>query len=261
MTRWIVGTIPAGVLLIGFVAVVVGGAVLVQTYVRHRFPALTRDDHNDAARFTYGVIGFVYAFLIGFVVNSMWSQTSAADSDARQEGATAVQMARDLTVFEDADSGRIRAALLAYEQAAIGEWKDAWVGRSPAADSALTTLYAAYEQVRPTTDVSRAFLTSSLANLETISQARTERLLQAQDNSGLPWPMWALIFLTSGLVLGTVVVYGVEKPAMHYPMVAVVGILIATNLFIVVELSHPFIGPIATSPDPLHAAVAVLEQR
>ena len=43
-------------------------------------------------------------------------------------------------------------------------------------------------------------------------------------------------------------------------LIAIVGVLVATNLFLVLQLSHPFIGDVATSPDPLREAVAVLEQ-
>ena len=58
------------------------------------------------------------------------------------------------------------------------------------------------------------------------------------------------------MVLGSVVVYGVEKPDLHYPMVAIVAIIVATNLFLVIELAHPYIGDIA-SPDPLQEVVSV----
>ncbi|MFL6085507.1 MAG: hypothetical protein ACJ74F_20390 [Mycobacterium sp.] len=44
-----------------------------------------------------------------------------------------------------------------------------------------------------------------------------------------------MTFLTAGLVLGCTIIYGVEEPAMHYPMVATVGVLVAANLFLVLD--------------------------
>lgn len=70
--------------------------------------------------------------------------------------------------------------------------------------------------------------------------------------------MWAVNFLTSGLLLGCAIVYGVEQPAMHYMMVATVGVLVAANLFLVLEVSHPFIGKKVTSPEPLREVVQFL---
>ena len=56
-----VGHVPSWLVLVGLIIVVAGGAVLIQRYVRHRFPVLTGDEHNDVTKFTYGFIGFVYS--------------------------------------------------------------------------------------------------------------------------------------------------------------------------------------------------------
>jgi hypothetical protein len=260
VSRWIVSHVPAWLLLVVLIVLVAGGAMLVQKYVRRRFPALTGDEHNDVTKFTYGFIGFVYAFFIGFVVSSMWSQMNAADANARAEGAAAVQMARDAVVFDTADRDRVRQSLLEYEQAAIAEWSQAEISRSPQADAALAHLYTAYEQAQAKTDTQKTLLTTSFSNLDKISQARTVRILTAREDVGPPWPLWVVIFLTSGMVLGTVIIYGVERPVLHYPMVAVVGVVVAANLFLVLELAHPYIGEISTTSDPLQEVVWVLSQ-
>jgi len=170
-----------------------------------------------------------------------------------------VQLARDLTVFDKADSDRIRQSLLDYERAAVTEWSIAASGHSfPDADNALTRLYTAYEEVQPRTDTQTTFLATSFTNLDKISQARTERVLQARTDTGPPWSLWAVILLTSGLLMGWAIVYGVDKPAMHYTMVATLGVLVAAILFLVLELSYPFVGKTATSPEPLRDAIQFL---
>lgn len=259
LSRWILSNVPSWLVLLGLVLFVAGGAVLVQMYVRRRFPRLKGGEHNDAIRFAFGVVGFVFAFFTGFVVSAMWSQVTSAGVKARTEGAAAVQMARDLTVFDKADSDRIRQSLLEYERAAVAEWPIAARGHPfPEADNALKGLYTAYEEVQPRTDTQKRFLGTSFTDLDKISEARTERVLQARTDIGPPWSLWAVIFLTSGLLIGCAIVYGVEKPAMHYTMVATVGVLVAANLFLVLELSHPFIGKNATSPEPLRNVIQFL---
>lgn len=260
MTWWIVNYIPSWVLLTGLIVLIAGGAVLIQRYVRRRFPVLKGDAQNDVTKFTYGFIGFVYAFFIGFVVSSMWGQNNTADGNARAEGAAAAQMARDAVVFDRLDRNRIRQSLLTYEHAAIAEWSHAGNSRSPDAESALARLYEAYDGVAAKTETQKTLLATSFSNLDKISQARTVRLLTAGEEAGLPWPFWAVIFVTSSLVLGTVIIYGVEKPILHYPMVAIVAVIVATNLFLVVELAHPYVGAVSTTSDPLQEVVAVLSQ-
>lgn len=260
MSWWIVNYIPSWVLLTGLIVLIAGGAVLIQRYLRRRFPVLKGDAHNDVTKFAYGFIGFVYAFFIGFVVSSMWGQNNTADGNARAEGAAAAQMARDAVVFDGVDKNRIRQSLLTYEHAAIAEWSHAGNSRSPDADTALARVYQAYDGIAAKTDTQKTLLATSFSNLDKISQARTVRLLTAREDAGLPWPFWAVIFVTSSLVLGTVIIYGVEKPILHYPMVAIVAVIVATNLFLVVELAHPYVGAVSTSSDPLQEVVAVLSQ-
>jgi hypothetical protein len=259
VSRWLVSNLPSWLILVGLIVVVAGGAVLIQLFVRRRFPGLNRDEHNDAMRFAFGVVGFVFAFFVGFVVSAMWGQINGADGKSRIEGAAGVQLARDLTVFDKADSDRIRQSLLEYERAALTVWPVAAnAGSFPEADNALQRLYTAYTQVQPRTDGQTRLPITSFNNLEKMSQARTERVLQARTDVGPPWSLWAVIFLTSGLLLGCAIVYGVEKPAMHYAMVATLGMLVAAELFLVVQLSHPYIGEIATSPEPLREVIHVL---
>lgn len=260
MSWWIVNYIPSWALLTGLIVLIAGGAVLLQRYVRRRFPALRGDAHNDATKFTYGFIGFVYAFFIGFVVSSMWGQNNAADGNARAEGAAAAQIARDAVVFDTADKNRIRQSLLAYEHAAIAEWPHVGNSRSPGVDTALDRVYQAYDGVAAKTDSQKTLRATSFSNLDKISQARTVRLLTAREDAGLPWPFWAVILVTSSLVLGTVIIYGVEKSIVHYPMVAIVAVIVATNLFLIVELAHPFVGAVSTTSDPLQEVVATLSQ-
>jgi hypothetical protein len=256
-----VTNVPPLLLLIGLTVVIVGLSIAVRSYVRRRFPQLSGDSHNDVTKFAFGVVAFAFSFFMGFLSSNLWGQISHADEGVRGEGAAAVQLARDSTVFDPADRDRIRQSLLDYGRAADSEWPLAAKGqRLPAADDRLTQLYSAYEQVAARTDAQKTLLSTSFANLDKMSQARTERLLTARTDSGPPWSVWAVVIVTSVLVLGCAIIYGVEKPAVHSTMVATVGALVAANLFLVLQLSHPYVGEIGTSPEPLRELVQVLEE-
>jgi hypothetical protein len=259
ISQWLVTRLPSWLLLLGVIAVVAGGAVLIQIVVRRKFPNLKGDEHNDVIKFAFGVIGFVFAFFLGFVVSAMWGQIGDADGRARTEGAAGVQLARNATVFDQPDSDGIRKALLEYEQAALIEWNENAKSLSyPEADAALTRLYSTYEHVQARTDAQKTLLATSFSNLDSLSQARTQRILQAQTDDGPPWSLWAVIWLTSALLLACAIIYDVEKPSTHYTMVAILGVLVAVNVFLVLELSHPFVGDIGTTSEPLQQVVRQL---
>jgi hypothetical protein len=254
-----VSNLPSWLLLVGIIVAVAGGAVLIQVYVRRHFPNLKGEEHNDVIKFAFGVVGFVFAFFLGFVVSAMWGQIGDADGRVRTEGAAGVQLVRTADVFDQPDRDRIRTALLDYEQAASVEWNQmVEEGSHPDADAALTRLYTAYEGVQARTDAQKTILSSSFGNLDTIGQARTQRLAQASTDDGPPWSLWAVIWLTSGLLLACAIIYDVAKPATHYTMVAILGVLVAVNLFLVAELSHPFLGEIGTTPEPLQQVIEQL---
>ena len=260
MSQWLVSHLPSWLLLTGIVVVVTAAALLLQVFVRRRFPTLRGEEHNDVTKFAFGVVGFVFAFFIGFVVSAMWGQINDADGRARTEGAAGVELARSYTVFDQPDRDRIRAGLLDFEHAAVTEWDAAASGSHyPEADRALARLRSAYEQVAARTPAQRSVLAASFSNLSDLSQARTQRVLQARTDVGPPWSLWAVILLTSGLLLGCAIIYGVEKPATHYTMVAILGVLVGAQLFLVMELSHPFVGEIGTSPEPLREVIRVLD--
>src|SRR5262249_45746420 len=152
-----------------------------------------------------------------------WGQINLADAGARAEGAAAVQLVKDLHVFDIADSDRIRQRLLEFERAAVVEWPVAAGGKSfPEADNALQRLYTAYAEIQPRTDIQKTFLANSFNKLDQISQRRTERVLVARTDTGPPGSLWAIIFLTAGMVLGCAIIYGGEKPVRHYMLVAIV---------------------------------------
>ena len=253
VSRVIVSNVSPWLLLAALIILIAGGALIAQTVIRRRFPGLSGDDHNDATRFAFGVVSFAYAFFIGFVVSATWGQINTADAKVRTEGAIGMQLARDLTVFDKPDADRIRAALLDYARAAQAEWPAVAAGDTyPQADAALGRLYRAYEQVQPGSDTQKTFLATSFTSLNAMSQARSERVIQSRTDTGPPWSLWVVLLLTSTLVIGCAIVYGVERAALHYPMVATIGVLVAANLFLVLQLSHPFIGEIGVSPEPLH---------
>src|SRR5690349_14639717 len=121
MSRWLVSNVPSWLLLLALVVLVGGGATLVLFGVRRRFPELEDERYNHVTIFAFSFIGFMFAILITFVSNSLWGQINDADARARTEGVTGIQLASDLTVFEKADSDRLRQTLLDYERAAITE--------------------------------------------------------------------------------------------------------------------------------------------
>src|SRR6202000_569945 len=115
VSGWLVSNIPSWLLLVGLNILGAGGAGRALMYVPRRSPGVRGSARREVTQCAFMLVGFVYAFFTGFIVTAMWGQNNSADDDMRVEGATAVQMADDLTVFDKPDSDRIRRGRLEYD--------------------------------------------------------------------------------------------------------------------------------------------------
>ena len=78
----------------------------------------------------------------------------------------------------------------------------------------------------------------------------------ARTNTGPPWSLWTVQFLTSAMVLGYAIIFwGQVVPPCITRWWRPWVVLIATILFLMVKLSHPYIGEISTSPEPLREVI------
>jgi len=232
--------LPGWAMLTALIAAIAGGSLLITYLVRRQFPRIASGERNDALNFGYGAVALVYAFFIGFVVSGLWDQITTEDTQARIEGASGVELARNISAFEPADVDRIRQSMLDYVHAAEAEWPLADKGQSlPEADNALAALITTYREAGARVDRPELIpLSNTFHNLDQLSRSRTDRLLEGEVNDGPSWSLWAVIFLTSGLVIGCTIIYGVASRAMHYAVVFIVGAMVATNLFLVLVLAH-----------------------
>ena len=254
MSRWLVSNVPSWLLLIGLIVAIVGTSIGLQAYFRHR----TLHVKSDATKFL-PLMATIFAFSTGFLINSLWGQINTADANIRDEGAAGVQLARDLAVFDKADQDRIRRSLLEYERAADAEWSLSSQGQSSsAASDALWRVYEAYGKVEAPTAFQKTLLSTSFANLDKVSQARSKRVFTAATDQGPPWAVWGVIVVMGGVILGWSIVSGVKDSEMGYPVVATVGALVACQVFLILQVSYPYVGEIGTSPEPLREVIRVL---
>ena len=259
--------LPGWAVLIGLVAVISGGSVLITSLVRRQFPRIAEGAHNDAFDFGYGAVALVYAFFIGFVVSGLWDQNSALDVQARVEGSAGVELARNVSAFEPADVDRIRQSLLNYVHAAEAEWPLADKGNSmPEADNALRALFQTYRDAGSHAEHPELItMDKTFDNLDQLGRSRTDRILEGAVDDGPSWSLWSVIFLTSGLVVGCTIIYGAESRAMHHSVVIVVGAMVAANLFLVVVLTHHCLADkcqsdVTATPPALQRIVDVVMQ-
>jgi len=243
-------------LIVGIVGVAIG----LQILLRRWFPQVTEGKQNDVLIFGFAVVGIVYAIIMGFLISVLWGEVSHASDLAQTEGSQAVQMARYTAAFDEPMRGRLRHDLLAYQDAVLREFDElSKGGRSFTAEDALARLSATYTEIQPRDDNQRAALADSLESLKETTVARTRRVLIAEEDVGPPLAVWTVIILTSTLVLAFAVFFGEAQARMHTLIVATIAVLVAGNLFLIIELAYPYLG-FGTSSSSLQAVDDLLRQ-
>ncbi|OBA99256.1 hypothetical protein A5662_15465 [Mycobacteriaceae bacterium 1482268.1] len=260
MSRWLVTHIPSWWLLIALVVGIVGVAIGVQTLLRRRFPKVTEGKQNDVLVFGFAVVGVVYAIIMGFLISVLWGEVTHASNLAQTEGSYAIQMARYTEAFDEPVRSRLREDLLEYQRALLVEFDEvSRGGKLFTAEGALERLRATYAEIQPRDDIQRAALAGSLDSLKETTLDRTQRVLIAEEDVGPPPAIWTVIILTSTLVLAFAIFFGEAQARMHTLIVATIGVLVAGNIFLVMELAYPYLG-FGTSASSLHAIDDILQQ-
>jgi hypothetical protein len=130
-------------------------------------------------------------------------------------------------------------------------------GSTQAAD-ALSALYAAVLAL-PAADMRQAAILSDLLQeLDSITQARRTRLLLAAGT--VPDVLWGVLLTGAIATLGFTFFFGARNYRAQALMTGMLAVIVYMALFVVVEIEHPFSGPVSVEPEGLRVALAELQR-
>ena len=237
--------ILVGVLLITlFVLFAVGGLVLVQRLV----PKGVRQRHNDVAGFIYAVLGVAYAVLLGLMVVAVWEQWEVARATADDEANEVAEIFWIAHQLPQPEGRRIQELARSYTLVVVEEeWPLMNRGMaSPRAWATLDDLRDSVQSFHPTNDAQLALYEQALDRLDGLSDARRDRLLEA--NEGLPGILWVVLIIGGVLVVSFTYLFGMDNNLTHVLMVAALALIISLVLFTVAALNYPFRGDVHVAP-------------
>jgi len=240
----------------------VGGSVVVAWFgtllLRRLTTAPTDEKHNEVAGFIFATVGVLYAVLLAFTVIIVWEQYLAAESAVSQEAAALITVAHDTSSFPEPARSQVHDQLRAYAQFVINdEWRTMDEGtleheESGGALAAISNVWSIYRSLPPSQVDSHT--TESLDNLS------AQRAIRLQSNvAALPEVLWF------GLVFGAVVttcfclVLHMKNVQLHAALTALLAGLIATCLWMIVMINHPFAGEMRVSTAAFQHAIYVID--
>jgi hypothetical protein len=213
--------------------------------------------NNEVGGFKFAVIGGVYAVTLGFATIVVWEKYRDAESAVMQEAAAISALDRLMNPLDQASAHNIRAQLRTYDRIVVDEeWPTMRVGRSsPLVSKALDGLYASVLAQVQQGSQDNAILQAQLTQLNSLTQARRERLDLA---SGIvPGIVWLVLVSGALVTVGFTFFFGAPSLLAQILMNGALSFLIFMSLLVIQEINYPFSGPVSVTPEPLLALVSL----
>jgi hypothetical protein len=211
--------------------------------------------NNEVAGFKFAVVGVIYAVLLGFAVIAVWEKFRDAEATAAREAAAVIAVHRLVGALGVEAHGNVQRQVIAYAETTIA---DDWPAMardviSPRAGQELDALYKAVLSTRP--DDLREFVIVSdlLTNLDAITQARRMRLVLATGI--VPGVLWVVLVGGAVVTLSFTLFFGSQSLRAQTLMTGMLAAVIFMALFVVVEIDHPFTGPVSVGPEAMRIAL------
>jgi hypothetical protein len=257
---WLVRDVPAwlvgAVLIVGLPALTLGLDVLIhRTLPHHRL-----DRHNAVTGVIVSVVGVAYAIVIGLCVVSLWDGYTAAEDTIRDEAANLTALIPASAVFDAQTQQEISDDVVRYESDLVTDWKvrhAEGTGRGRVAD--LSRLTAVVGALRPTTAAQRAFVDQAIEKIGRAEQYHHESDAEADDQR-MSDLMWLGVIISTAAILGMCLFFGLDDGLLRRILLALSSAVIATNLFLIIEMNYPYYGSFSVTPAAYEQAIAALRR-
>lgn len=236
----------------GIVAGVSLGVAVLLWFVQQLIPHGVRREHNDVAGFVYAVLGVLFAVMLGFVVVDEWESLEATKSNTFAEANELGALFWNARALPAPVGRALERSTKDYANTVIDvEWPMMVDGRSSA--QATNIVYTMRDEINalPTdTPKEVALYQQSLQHVNDLAAARRQRI----DESGeqVPSILWVALILGSVLTVGYSFLFGLANFWSHLLIAAPLGVMVVLALIVIGQLSHPFGGMVAVTPDAFH---------
>jgi hypothetical protein len=211
------------------------------------------DDERSLAMTVLGAVATVNSLLLAFVAVSVWESFGSAETAVVDEANTVSELARDLAIFDSAESRAARHLLRQYAEEVVNtEWRD--MQRGQANNQVWVTfdrLFVAVGTIEPETARHTALLPEVLARTNELLKLRRTRLHTSE--SAVPLTLWSVVLL--GTLLTVACTFVLSPTRFNLWMIGMLATSIALVLHLIVAMDRPFAGEQSIGAEPFQTAI------
>lgn len=238
----------------------IAGSILISLLglwvVRKFAPYEIMEGHKEIAGFIYGILGTIYAVILGFSVVVLWEQFHDAEVIADREASQLPELHHLVQGLPADQTHAFTESLKKYCQLVVDEeWPLMDKGESsPKAHAQHLEIWREVRSLAPHTEQEKIILAKIVDTLAIFDDARRGRLLAVR--SSLPKPVWFALIAGAVITIGFSYLFGLKNVVAHTVITMLLAASIGLGLFLIVALDRPFSGGLSVSPA---AFTAVLE--
>ncbi len=234
-------------------------SILIGVLIRRKVHAAALRANHDIAGFTFGVVGVMYAVLLGFVVINVWDDFSKSQELCEDEANRIVNVYRDVSMLPGAEKREIHDKLRRYSEAIVKEeWEGLAEGReSKNVQKVLNEIWDALHSAHPASDREKIFYLSATSRLSDAESLRAKRILSSRRTLH---PLLYLALIAGG-ILSTAFIYFFAHERM-FAQILIIGslsFLVSLFLFLIITIDNPFAGDFSVRPDAMENAIRVMD--
>jgi hypothetical protein len=247
--RGVLNTVPTAWLLIAAVAISLGAVLLAVVVIRRIVPSTREGYHAEISAPMLGVVAALFGLLLAFVIVIAYQNFLAAQANLSREADSLSSIVRDSSAFPEPGRDSVVASVGTYVTAVVDdEWPAMRQGHdSASAWSGLDGIFTAFTTVKPKSPAEVSFYDDAVTQLNDTLAARRDRLQSV--SGGIPGPIFILILFGAFVIIGYAVLVGSPNFWFHTLGAAAIATVVAVSLVVLIDLSYPFSGRVAITPD------------
>jgi hypothetical protein len=246
----------------GIVFLSLFGAALIGMLLRSRIPQEhLSPDSKDSIRIATAVVGTLSALALGLLIASGKSAYDGAESELRISAGHIVLLDRVMAKYGP-ETKEARAVLHDLVAARISPAPDN-SGNDPATSAAtydpgVEPVQDLLRALAPKTDAQRWLQSRALAVSAEMAEAHW--LLVETGSEGLPWPFLVIMIFWLSVLFATFGLLAPSNMTVVFTLL-VCALSVAGAVFLIVDMTNPYLGLIRISDAPLREALAELGLR
>jgi len=248
---WIVGIIFCG----GGAALGVALVLLLRPFVKRNYA----DEHNSVFSDAFAAVATLFSIISGLLVFAVVGAFDGASAACAQESGALRQMYQNVQVFPAAEKVKAEESIVAYVKSVVAD-EFPTMARGEGSEqtaAALNSMFKVIGTMTPAPSWSDQYTVVSNKMTDVVA-LRVARIDSSQPALGGLYLI--LLFSSAGITVAMLALAYAENIRMQCIAVGLTGFVLASVLFLLVQVNSPYNGEISVGPDNFESALQAFSE-